>query len=93
MKLDEHVVNTVFQIFDANDDGCLSYHEFIAVMLDRIHRGFKVSSEQSTNDQTHIVFRSHTAAKTRTAGPASRHVCAMNYVPNSHRLPTLFLLL
>jgi len=39
--LDPHVVATVFQIFDVNNDGRLSYSEFIAVMRDRLHRGFR----------------------------------------------------
>ncbi|XP_023948119.2 calcium uptake protein 3, mitochondrial isoform X2 [Bicyclus anynana] len=36
-----HVVRTVFAIFDADGDGLLSYKEFIAIMKDRLHRGFK----------------------------------------------------
>ncbi|XP_026332164.1 calcium uptake protein 3, mitochondrial isoform X1 [Hyposmocoma kahamanoa] len=36
-----HLVNTVFAIFDADGDGLLSYKEFIAIMKDRLHRGFK----------------------------------------------------
>lgn len=43
--LDPHVVDTVFQIFDVNNDGRLSYSEFIAVMRDRLHRGFRVRWE------------------------------------------------
>ncbi|KPJ01292.1 EF-hand domain-containing family member A2 [Papilio xuthus] len=38
----EHLVRTVFAIFDADGDGLLSYKEFIAIMKDRLHRGFKV---------------------------------------------------
>lgn len=41
--LDENLINTVYNIFDENNDGDLSYHEFIGVMKDRIHRGFKVN--------------------------------------------------
>ncbi|XP_013147369.1 PREDICTED: calcium uptake protein 3, mitochondrial isoform X2 [Papilio polytes] len=37
----EHLVRTVFAIFDADGDGLLSYKEFIAIMKDRLHRGFK----------------------------------------------------
>jgi hypothetical protein len=33
----------VFQIFDEDGDGRLSHREFIAIMKDRLHRGFKVS--------------------------------------------------
>lgn len=36
-------MHTVFAIFDDNGDGLLSYQEFIAIMKDRLHRGFKVS--------------------------------------------------
>ncbi|XP_013189971.2 calcium uptake protein 3, mitochondrial isoform X1 [Amyelois transitella] len=36
-----HLVDTVFAIFDADGDGLLSYKEFIAIMKDRLHRGFK----------------------------------------------------
>ncbi|CAH2054146.1 unnamed protein product, partial [Iphiclides podalirius] len=37
----QHLVSTVFAIFDADGDGLLSYKEFIAIMKDRLHRGFK----------------------------------------------------
>ncbi|XP_021925342.1 calcium uptake protein 3, mitochondrial isoform X4 [Zootermopsis nevadensis] len=40
-NLSHHLVRTVFQIFDEDGDGQLSYREFIAIMKDRIHRGFK----------------------------------------------------
>ncbi|XP_035709215.1 calcium uptake protein 3, mitochondrial isoform X2 [Folsomia candida] len=40
--LSPHVVETVFQIFDEDDDGHLSHREFIGVMKDRLHRGFKL---------------------------------------------------
>ncbi|XP_061379834.1 calcium uptake protein 3, mitochondrial isoform X7 [Danaus plexippus] len=36
-----HLVSTVFAIFDQDGDGFLSYREFIAIMKDRLHRGFK----------------------------------------------------
>lgn len=41
-NLSPHLVHTVFAIFDDNGDGLLSYQEFIAIMKDRLHRGFKV---------------------------------------------------
>lgn len=44
LTLSEHLVDTVFAIFDEDGDGMLSYKEFIAIMKDRLHRGFKVSS-------------------------------------------------
>ncbi|XP_074033033.1 calcium uptake protein 3, mitochondrial [Leptinotarsa decemlineata] len=40
-NLSEHLVHTMFVIFDENGDGLLSYREFIAIMKDRLHRGFK----------------------------------------------------
>ncbi|GFG32249.1 hypothetical protein Cfor_01294, partial [Coptotermes formosanus] len=40
-SLSRHLVHTVFQIFDEDGDGQLSYKEFIAIMKDRLHRGFK----------------------------------------------------
>lgn len=39
--LHPHVVNTVFQIFDDDGDGFLSYREFIFVMKNRVQRGFR----------------------------------------------------
>ncbi|PSN36193.1 Calcium uptake protein 3 [Blattella germanica] len=39
--LSRHLVHIVFQIFDEDGDGQLSYREFIAIMKDRLHRGFK----------------------------------------------------
>ncbi|KAK7873491.1 hypothetical protein R5R35_011833 [Gryllus longicercus] len=40
-SLSKHIVHTVFQLFDEDGDGQLSYREFIAIMKDRQHRGFK----------------------------------------------------
>ena len=40
--LDSHIVDTVFNIFDVDGDGHLSYREFISIMKDRMHRGSKV---------------------------------------------------
>ncbi|XP_023035603.1 calcium uptake protein 3, mitochondrial isoform X3 [Drosophila willistoni] len=42
-NLSLHLIDTVFAIFDEDGDGLLSYKEFIAIMKDRLHRGFKVS--------------------------------------------------
>ncbi|XP_060823760.1 calcium uptake protein 3, mitochondrial isoform X2 [Bombus pascuorum] len=39
--LSEHIIDTVFALFDEDGDGQLSYKEFIAIMKDRLHRGFK----------------------------------------------------
>lgn len=38
-----HLIDTVFAIFDEDGDGLLSYKEFIAIMKDRLYRGFKVN--------------------------------------------------
>ncbi|XP_025409370.1 calcium uptake protein 3, mitochondrial isoform X2 [Sipha flava] len=40
-SLSKHLVQTVFAIFDEDGDGQLSYREFIAIMKDRLNRGFK----------------------------------------------------
>jgi len=45
-QLSQHVVKTVFQIFDGDGDGLLSYQEFIAMMKDRVNRGLKSFSRQ-----------------------------------------------
>lgn len=42
LTLTNHLIDTVFAIFDEDGDGLLSYKEFIAIMKDRLHRGFKV---------------------------------------------------
>ena len=42
-SLDKFVVDTVFDIFDVDGDGKLSYKEFVAVMKSWKLRGFKVS--------------------------------------------------
>ncbi|XP_011145001.1 calcium uptake protein 3, mitochondrial isoform X3 [Harpegnathos saltator] len=39
--LSTHIIDTVFALFDEDGDGQLSYKEFIAIMKDRLHRGFK----------------------------------------------------
>nr|XP_036233507.1 calcium uptake protein 3, mitochondrial isoform X11 [Bactrocera oleae] len=44
-SLSKHLIDTVFAIFDDNGDGMLSYREFIAIMKDRVHRGFKSNAK------------------------------------------------
>ncbi|XP_012343825.1 calcium uptake protein 3, mitochondrial isoform X2 [Apis florea] len=39
--LSDHIIDTVFALFDEDGDGQLSYTEFIAIMKDRLRRGFK----------------------------------------------------
>ncbi|XP_028932512.1 calcium uptake protein 3, mitochondrial [Ornithorhynchus anatinus] len=41
LKLSHHLVNTIFKIFDVDKDDQLSYKEFIGIMKDRLHRGFR----------------------------------------------------
>ncbi|XP_063314123.1 calcium uptake protein 3, mitochondrial isoform X4 [Pelobates fuscus] len=45
LKLSPHLVNTVFKIFDVDRDDQLSYKEFIGIMKDRLHRGFREPSK------------------------------------------------
>ena len=45
-ELSRHLVHTVFQIFDNDGDGMLSYQEFVAMMKDRVNRGLKTFSRQ-----------------------------------------------
>ncbi|KAL9972112.1 hypothetical protein ACROYT_G018361 [Oculina patagonica] len=46
--LDPYVVHTVFELFDKDGDGKLSYGEFLELMKDRVKRGFGVpASERS----------------------------------------------
>ncbi|XP_043863933.1 calcium uptake protein 3, mitochondrial isoform X9 [Drosophila mojavensis] len=44
-SLSEHLIDTVFAIFDADGDGLLHYKEFIAIMKDRLHRGFRQEAD------------------------------------------------
>ncbi|XP_066286161.1 calcium uptake protein 3, mitochondrial-like isoform X3 [Branchiostoma lanceolatum] len=50
IDLAPHVINTVFQIFDEDGDGKLSHKEFISVMKDRIHRGFRAAEDHEYAD-------------------------------------------
>lgn len=52
-SLSDHLVATVFQIFDEDGDGQLSYKEFIAIMRDRLHRGIKVSRQSNIMAEFH----------------------------------------
>ncbi|XP_037030424.1 calcium uptake protein 3, mitochondrial isoform X5 [Bradysia coprophila] len=45
LTLSKHLIDTVFAIFDEDGDGLLSYKEFIAIMKDRLHRGFKSTAK------------------------------------------------
>ncbi|KAG8592281.1 hypothetical protein GDO81_000448 [Engystomops pustulosus] len=50
LKLSPHLVNTVFKIFDVDRDDQLSYKEFIGIMKDRLHRGFRDKPKQGLKD-------------------------------------------
>ncbi|XP_078534268.1 calcium uptake protein 3, mitochondrial isoform X2 [Lissotriton helveticus] len=49
LKLSHHLVNTVFKIFDVDRDDQLSYKEFIGIMKDRLHRGFREPPNRGMN--------------------------------------------
>ena len=51
--LDKSVVNTVFNIFDVDGDGKLSYKEFLSVMKSWKLRGFKVKVSSTPSVCTH----------------------------------------
>ncbi|XP_075052387.1 calcium uptake protein 3, mitochondrial isoform X5 [Mixophyes fleayi] len=50
LKLSPHLVNTVFKIFDVDRDDQLSYKEFIGIMKDRLHRGFREKPKHGLKD-------------------------------------------
>ncbi|XP_077333540.1 calcium uptake protein 3, mitochondrial isoform X4 [Lithobates pipiens] len=50
LKLSPHLVNTVFKIFDVDRDDQLSYKEFIGIMKDRLHRGFREKAKHGMKD-------------------------------------------
>lgn len=51
-NLSPHLVDTVFNIFDADGDGHLSYMEFISIMKDRLHRGSRSHLMHTQNKWT-----------------------------------------
>ncbi|MFH4976346.1 hypothetical protein AB6A40_003055 [Gnathostoma spinigerum] len=44
VDIDPHVVKLIFKIFDVDENGSLSYSEFIALMMDHVNRGLKVNN-------------------------------------------------
>lgn len=48
LKLSQHLVNIVFEIFDVDHDDQLSYKEFIGIMKDRLHRGSWVNGTRGS---------------------------------------------
>ncbi|XP_014255724.1 calcium uptake protein 3, mitochondrial, partial [Cimex lectularius] len=55
--LSKHLVHTVFAIFDEDGDGQLSYREFIAIMKDRLHRGFKLNTKSEGWDAFKVCLK------------------------------------
>ncbi|XP_043685117.1 calcium uptake protein 3, mitochondrial isoform X3 [Vespula pensylvanica] len=51
--LSSHIIDTVFALFDEDGDGQLSYKEFIAIMKDRLKRGFK----SPQRNEGHVAFK------------------------------------
>lgn len=56
-SLTPHLIHTVFSIFDDDGDGLLSYREFIAIMKDRLHRGFKSSAKSEGWDSFKVCVK------------------------------------
>jgi len=56
-SLSKHLVHTVFALFDEDGDGQLSYREFIAIMKDRLHRGFKITPKNEGLESFKICLR------------------------------------
>ncbi|XP_041450942.1 calcium uptake protein 3, mitochondrial isoform X11 [Drosophila obscura] len=57
-SLSQHLIDTVFAIFDADGDGLLSYKEFIAIMKDRLHRGFKQEDAPDLDERIEVPLES-----------------------------------
>ncbi|XP_036054896.1 calcium uptake protein 2, mitochondrial isoform X1 [Onychomys torridus] len=49
-ELSNNVLDTVFKIFDVDNDECLSHGEFLGVLKTRMHRGLWVSQQQSVQE-------------------------------------------
>ncbi|XP_030562321.1 calcium uptake protein 3, mitochondrial isoform X5 [Drosophila novamexicana] len=62
--LSQHMIDTVFAIFDADGDGLLHYKEFIAIMKDRLHRGFRsVAKSEGWDAFKHCLYHEMAALK------------------------------
>ncbi|XP_064553012.1 calcium uptake protein 3, mitochondrial isoform X7 [Drosophila montana] len=62
--LSQHIIDTVFAIFDADGDGMLHYKEFIAIMKDRLHRGFRsVAKSEGWDAFKHCLYHEMAALK------------------------------
>ncbi|XP_040137259.1 calcium uptake protein 2, mitochondrial isoform X3 [Ictidomys tridecemlineatus] len=49
-ELSNNILDTVFKIFDLDDDECLSHEEFLGVLKNRMHRGLWVPQQQSIQE-------------------------------------------
>lgn len=85
LTLSNHLIDTVFAIFDADGDGMLSYKEFIAIMKDRLHRGFKVSNyeleynEELTDEYEDGLFALPMFMRSRACRRLRRHFKILQY--------------
>lgn len=85
LKLSDHLIETVFAIFDEDGDGLLSYKEFIAIMKDRLHRGFKVSNygmeynEELTDEYEEGVLAFSIFMRSRACRKLRRHFKFLQY--------------
>ncbi|XP_031621307.1 calcium uptake protein 3, mitochondrial isoform X4 [Contarinia nasturtii] len=85
LTLSEHLVDTVFAIFDEDGDGMLSYKEFIAIMKDRLHRGFKVSkygieyNEELTDEYEDGILAFPTFMRSRACRKLRRHFTILQF--------------
>ncbi len=80
--LSRHLVHTVFQIFDNDGDGLLSYQEFVAMMKDRVNRGLKTFSRQVLYAQKVLRFNFFSMGIfCRRAGPASSAASSRRSAP------------
>lgn len=85
LTLSNHLIDTVFAIFDEDGDGLLSYKEFIAIMKDRIHRGFRVSNfdldynEELTDEYEEGMFALPRFMRSRACRRVRRYVKILQY--------------
>ncbi|UJR13935.1 hypothetical protein I4U23_000940 [Adineta vaga] len=56
-ELDSDIIGLIFRIFDADDDQHLSYDEFMAVMKDRLSRGFQTAELSETSSSKFEQFK------------------------------------
>ncbi|CAF2150068.1 unnamed protein product [Rotaria magnacalcarata] len=56
-ELEPNIMGLVFRIFDADGDQHLSYDEFMAVMKDRLSRGFQASTDNEVSKSSFEQFK------------------------------------